>query len=57
MRALGRILLAVALNLGGTGATLALGDGVEDGGDVCAAAPPGGFFCGLLVTFRGLGNR
>jgi hypothetical protein len=52
MRALGRILLAVALNLGGTGAALALGDGVEDGGDVCAAAPPGGFFCEVVSGLR-----
>lgn len=40
----GRVLLAVALDLGIAAAALFLGDGVHDHGDVSAAAPPGGLF-------------
>ncbi len=40
----GRVLLAVALDLGVAGAALVLGDGVHDRGNVGAAAPPGRFF-------------
>ena len=42
---LGRIRLALALNLGRTCASLALGHGIQNIGDVASATPPGGFVC------------
>ena len=42
---LGRIRLAIALNLGRACASLALGHGIQDTGDVVSATPPGGFVC------------
>lgn len=41
LRSLGRILLALLLDLGLTRAALSLGDGIHDHGDVVTAAPPG----------------
>ena len=42
---LGRIRLAIALNLRRACASLALGHGIQDTGDVVSATPPGGFVC------------
>lgn len=46
---LGRVLLALGLDLRLTGAALLVGDVVHDGGDVLAAPEPGGLVWGLLV--------
>lgn len=46
LRSLGRVLLALLLDLGLAGAALALGDRVHHYGDVVAAAPPGGLVFG-----------
>ncbi|KAL2825757.1 hypothetical protein BDW59DRAFT_70018 [Aspergillus cavernicola] len=45
MPPLGRILLPITLNRRCTSAAVGLGNGIEDGGDVGAATPPGCFVC------------